>query len=166
MFMLLVVFGAFGQVTPPQSDQPVVTPVKLAGPWVGFTYIAPGALADQLESDFQASPFITQFGRQFETKYFSLPDGTAVLVEGVVLVGGLEQELFLPSASVLIGIRSPKEFEFGFGPNVSLTGPSFVFALGAIVQSGYVNFPINMVLAPSRDGFRWSLLFGFNARTK
>lgn len=149
---------------PPMSSQPIIESVKLSGPRVGFTYIAPGPLADQLKKDFNVNPFVTQFGWQFETQYFTLPDGTAGLVEGVLLVGGLEQEVILPSASLLVGIRSAKGLEFGFGPNISLSGPSFVFAVGATLRSGYLNFPINLVLAPSRDGFRWTLLFGFNAR--
>lgn len=166
--LLLVSIGASAQTepTPPMSSQPVIEPIKLSGPRVGFTYIAPGALADRLKKELNVDPFVTQFGWQFETQYFSLPDGTAGLVEGVLLVGGLEQEVILPSASLLVGIRSSKGLEFGFGPNISLSGPSFVFAVGGTLRSGYLNFPINLVLAPSRDGFRWTLLFGFNARTK
>ncbi len=148
------------------SDPSIITPINLDGPRVGLTYIAPGKLAEKLKKDYDVNPFITQFGWQFETRYFSLPNGTAGLVEGVLLVGGLEQGKFLPSANLLIGIRNKRGIEFGFGPNVSLAGASFVLAAGATFQSNYVNFPINIAIVPASDGIRISLLTGFNARKK
>ncbi len=150
----------------PEDTVPVVTPVNLDGPRVGFTYIAPGKTADRLMENFDVKPFITQFGWQFETRYFSLPNGTAGLVEGVILIGGLEQGVFLPSANLLVGIRNSRGVEFGFGPNLSLAGASFVLAAGFTFHSDYVNFPVNFALVPSADGMRFSLLTGFNARRR
>lgn len=148
-----------------QSDTlRTVRPIKLNGPRVGFTYIAPGKLANDLKKEFSADPFITQFGWQFETNYFTLPNGTAGLVEFILLAGGLDQNLFLPSANLLIGIRSPQGLEFGFGPNISLAGAAFVFAGGVTIKSGALNFPINIAVVPSTSGFRTSLLLGFTAQ--
>jgi hypothetical protein len=121
-------------------------------------------LADKLKDKFNASPTITQFGWQFETRYFTLKSGTSGLVEGVILIGGIEQGLFLPSGSLLIGLRNPNGLEFGFGPNLSLSGVGFVFAGGVTFHSENINFPVNLALVPSSDGLRLSLLFGFNAR--
>lgn len=109
---------------------------------------------------------MTQFGWQFETRYFTLPNGTCGLVEGVILAGGLEQGKFLPSGSLLIGIRNAKGMEFGFGPNLSYSGARFVFAIGTTLKSSNVFFPINLAIVPAADGVRISLLTGFNARSK
>ena len=168
VFSLIMLFSVtFAQAQSEAEDEmPIVSPVNLDGPRVGFTYIAPGETADKLKDNFEVDPFITQFGWQFETRYFTLPNGTAGLVEGVVLVGGLEQGVFRPSASLLVGIRNARGLEFGFGPNLSLSGAAFVFAAGVTFQSHYVNFPVNFAFVPSSDGFLFSLLTGFNARKR
>jgi len=158
LFGLLLGTGAFAQIGPRE-----VTPsVNLEGPRLGVTYILEGELTRGLKEDFDVNPFITQFGWQFERQYFSLNSGVAGLVEGVVLVGGLEQNVFLPSASLLVGIRGAKGFEFGFGPNLSLAGAGMVFAVGMNVQAGELNFPVNFAFVPSPKGARFTLLCGFN----
>lgn len=144
--------------------QTVIKPVNLDGPRVGCTYIFAGSTATTLKKDYNAQPFITQFGWQFEQRYFTLSSGTCGLVEFVPLVGGLEQGLFLPSASCLVGIRNKNGYEFHFGPNLSLSGASFVVAAGMNFQSGGVNFPVNIAVVPATSGLRISLLFGFNAQ--
>ncbi len=144
----------------------VVEPIELSGPRVGFTFIGAGETADALKTEFNSSPFITQFGWQFEKQYFALDNGTAGLVEFVGLVGGLEQGLFLPSANMLVGVRSSTGAEFAFGPNISLSGAAFVLAVGHTYKSGNLNFPVNFAVVPSSKGVRFSLLFGFNAQTR
>lgn len=88
------------------------------------------------------------------------------MVEVVVLAGAIEQQMLLPSGSFLIGLRNSSGVEFGFGPNISLSGIGFVFAVGVTAQSQNINFPINLAIAPDPNGFRVSLLTGFNARFK
>ena len=143
-----------------------IEPIQLSGPRVGFSAIFPGETADVLKSDLGMNPFFTQFGWQFEHQYFALDNGVSGLVEFVGLVGGLEQGKFLPSGSLLIGVRGSQGGEFAFGPNLSLTGASFVFAAGHTYQSGDLNFPVNFAVVPSTKGLRLSLLVGFNARTR
>ena len=146
-----------------QVDDEIITPIKLMGPRLGGTYITPGETADQL-ADYDVSPFITQFGWQFETRFFTLPSGVAGLIEGVILIGGIEQNAFLPSGTFLVGVRNAKGLEFGLGPNLSLSGIAFALAVGITFKSSHVNFPINIAVVPSDKGIRLSLLFGFNAR--
>jgi len=145
-----------------QNDE-IIPPIKLMGPRIGATYITPGETVDQL-ADYDIGPLITQFGWQFETRFFTLPSGVAGLVEGVILVGGIEQNGFLPSGTFLIGIRNAKGLEFGIGPNLSLSGVAFALAAGITLKSNNINFPINIAVVPSDKGVRISLLFGFNAR--
>ncbi len=144
----------------------VVKPIQLAGPRVGLTYIFPGKTVDVLKDDLDMTPFFTQFGWQFEHQYFALDNGVAGLVEFVGLIGGLEQGRFLPSANLLIGVRGAQGGEFAFGPNLSLTGASFVFAVGHTYKMGSLNFPVNFAVVPSTNGFRASILLGFNAQTR
>jgi hypothetical protein len=157
---------------PVVSTSPVQVPyyegqdhLKLAGPRLGFTILSQ-RYVDNIKGEFDRdiNPFITQFGWQFETRIFTLDNGVSGLFEFVPLVGGLEQGKFLPSLSALMGIRGAKGFEFGVGPNLSLGGAGLVLAAGTNFQSQGINFPVNFAVAPSRDGARFSLLFGFNSR--
>jgi hypothetical protein len=160
-------------VVRPAAQQPVYPArnaaqqqsLKLSGPRLGFTILSQKYI-DHIKSDFDTdvNAFMTQFGWQFETRVFTLDNGTSGLFEFVPLVGGLEQGKFLPSLSALIGIRGAKGLEFGIGPNVSLSGAGLVLAAGTNFQSQGVNFPVNLAVAPSNDGMRFSLLFGFNSR--
>ncbi len=150
----------------PMSNAKIIKPIELAGPRVGLTYVFPGKTANALKDDIGMTPFFTQFGWQFEHQYFALDNGVAGLVEFVGLIGGLEQGKFLPSASVLIGVRGAKGREFAFGPNLSLTGASFVFAIGHTYKVGGLNFPVNFAVVPSTNGVRASILMGFNAQTR
>jgi hypothetical protein len=146
------------------AEPPAVQPIRLAGPRIGATFIGPGEARDNLQNRLGAQPFITQFGWQFETRFFTLSDGSTGVFEFIPLVGGLEQGLFLPSASALVGFRGPEGLEFGFGPNLSLAGPGVVFALGVNFKSQEINFPVNFAVVASPSGARISLLIGFNVR--
>ncbi|MBK5278721.1 MAG: hypothetical protein JJE09_07645, partial [Bacteroidia bacterium] len=164
----------------PQYDERL----KFSGPRIGFTIIGGGIAADKIR-DRGKTPFITQFGWQFETRIFTLKDGTSGLFEFVPLIGGMEQGMFLPSFSALFGIRGKKGTEFAFGPNLSLTGAGMVLAVGTSFHSENVYFPINLVVVPSvsrledqydsnsmysqeptRTGVRVSLLIGFMTRKR
>ena len=146
-----------------QDTIPIVPQIKLSGPRFGITLLT-GEIAETLEEDFDVKPIITQFGWQFETRFFTLPNGTSGLVEAVGLIGGLEQGKFLPSASFLVGFRNIEGVEFGFGPNLSLTGAAFVISGGVTIKRDYVNFPVNFAVVPSNKGIRVSLLVGVNVR--
>ena len=164
---------AFPKDVPPPPTGGVVVPgdevetnqaVALDGPRIGFTILTGGVLDKAHESLPGLSPFLTQFGWQFETRLFRMPNGMSGLAEFVPLVGGLEQGKFLPSLSGLLGIRGPKGFEVGVGPNVTPLGANLVLALGTSFRSNGINFPVNLAVVPGNGGVRFSLLFGFNAR--
>jgi hypothetical protein len=145
-----------------QYEPDPIPSIHLDGPRIGVTILT-GNLAQKMENEYQANPIISQFGWQFESQYFTLDNGTAGVVEFVTLLGGLEQNLFIPSASLLVGLRSAKGFEVGVGPNVSVGGASFVLAGGYTFSSNGIHFPINLAFVPGKDGARLSLLLGFNA---
>lgn len=162
LFCLLSTFALNAQ----HDSIKIIPAINLNGPRVGLTYITGGVLADKLYSEMNINPLITQFGWQFESRYFTLPSGTAGLIEGVILVGGLEQGVFLPTGSFLIGLRNAAGLEFGFGPNLSLAGVGFVISAGITFRTNDINFPLNIAVVPSSKGVRISLLAGFNARRK
>ena len=139
--------------------------VSLDGPRLGFTYLAGDRLLDKARENLPGlSPFITQFGWQFETRLFRMPNGLSALAEVVPLVGGLDKGRFIPSLSGLLGLRTGNGFEIGMGPNVTPVGTSVVFALGTSFRSNGINFPVNVAVVPGNGGARISLLLGFNAR--
>jgi hypothetical protein len=168
-----------------QTAVPTDTRVKYSGPRVGCTLIGPGKAADYIE-DMGKNPFVSQFGWQFETRIFTSSSGISGLVEFVPLVGGLEQGMFLPSGSLLFGLRGAGGFEFAIGPNLSLTGLGLVMAVGTSVKVDDIYFPINLAIVPSvsnatsrydyasqsqvryveKTGIRISLLVGFNTKKR
>lgn len=152
--------------------------IRYNGPRVGLTAIGSGSSNEWL-SDNGYSSIISQFGWQFETRIFTTESGTSGLMEWVLLVGGVEKGLFLPSASMLFGIRDGKSgLEFGLGPNLSVAGFGMTFAVGGSIKSGNIYFPINLALVPSvkntwndagvkkATGLRVSLLIGFSSRAR
>ncbi len=153
------------------------TRIRYNGPRVGVTFIGPGAIQDYL-SERRKAPLVVQFGWQFETRLFTINNGTSGLVEWVLLVGGTEQGLFLPSATMLLGMRSGMQgYEFGIGPSLSVSGIGMAFAVGGSLKSGKMYFPINLAVVPSAykkngiqgegpTGVRVSLLIGFNTRVR
>ncbi len=139
--------------------------LKLSGPRVGATYFTRNN-TDFGIVDGPDFPLVSQFGWQFETRYFTLENGTQGLIEFIGLIGGMDQGYFLPNASVLIGIRDAKGLEIGFGPNLSVTGAAFVIAAGMSFRTENVYIPMNLAFTASPKNPRLSLLVGFNGRRR
>lgn len=157
--------------------------IRFWGPRIGCTIIGDGTAADMIIEKGK-TPFVTQFGWQFETRIFTAKNGFSGLVEFVPLIGGFEQGMFLPSGSALFGVRTQKGLELACGPNLSLSGLGMVFAAGTSFHIDDIYFPINICIVPSvnnktkelnaasgkyedittRTGIRISLLIGFNIR--
>ena len=141
------------------SDFANIKSKRFGGPRIGLTYIASGTSADYL-AERGKQPLITQFGWQFEQRLFTVDGGMSGIVEFVPLIGGIEQGMFLPSASVLIGLRGgvKRSYEFALGPNFSIVPNykgnkeglvSLVIAAGTNFKKGNVNFPVNIAFIPS-----------------
>ena len=160
-----------------EDEDEVLNPSKhYGGPRIGGTFIDQGTSREKIADAFNRGaiqPVITQFGWQFETQIFKLKDGSKALFEFVPMIGGLEQGLFLPSATAIFGYRTKRGIEFGMGPNLSLSGVGVSFAAGFSFKSGGVTFPINLVFSPSiskttigsetsHSGSRVSLIIGFS----
>jgi hypothetical protein len=161
---------------------------KLAGPRIGVTFITAGSTADFIHKGFDyvdrddvklgetGSAFTTQYGWQWESRFADGGGDVVGIVEWIALVGGMEQGLFLPSISSVIGARTSNGLEFGVGPNLSLSGVGMLFAVGHNFKSGSLNIPVNLVFMPGKNidgyfdgesypyntGARISIMVGFN----
>ncbi len=142
-------------------------PVKLSGPRFGVTFLSDG-IVDKLRNEFDidVNPLVTQFGWQFEKRFSSSDSGLTPVTEFVLLFGGLEQGVVLPSLTWLVGLRTRNGAEFGVGPNFTAEGAALAIAAGVTLRSGSLNFPVNLAVVPSKSGVRVSVLAGFNMRRR
>jgi hypothetical protein len=153
---------AVAQTIPPPAHE-----ADLAGPRFGITALTPGIL-DKLKADegWDLAPVVTQFGWQFEKQFYGKTGGPTFVTEAVVLVGGLEQGVAIPSLSWLVGVRAFDGPEIGVGPNVTPAGVALALAAGKTFRAGVLNVPVNIAVVPSRLGMRVSLLTGFSLRRR
>jgi hypothetical protein len=150
---------AFAQMIPPPANT-----VSLSGPRFGLTHLDEGVRAKLLERDIEVRATVSQFGWQFEKQFYTGSSGLTALNEWIVLVGGLEQSVALPSVSWMVGLRTSGGSEFGFGPNVTPAGAGMAFAAGTTFAAGPMNVPVNVAVVASKSGMRVSFLTGFSLR--
>jgi hypothetical protein len=150
---------AFAQMVPPPTSS-----VSLSGPRFGLTYLDEGVREKLLARNIDVQPTISQFGWQFEKQFYARGGGVTALNEWVVLVGGLDQGVALPSVSWLVGLRTSTGSEFGFGPNLTPAGVALAIAGGTTLRLGAMNVPMNVAIVPSKSGMRLSFLTGFSLR--
>ena len=176
LLILLIPFISYSQIE------------KLSGPRFGITLITQGSSADYLNEGVNfdedensgfgntGTAFTTQYGWQWESRFADGGGEIVGIVEWIVLVAGMEQGKFLPSATSIIGARTNKGLELGVGPNLSLSGVGMVFGVGYNFKSGNLNLPVNLAFMPGRNltgtsngeeydynsGARISLMIGFN----
>jgi len=160
LLCVVVPVGAQTVIPPP----PQAKTVSLSGPRFGVTSLSDGVVAKLQERSIEVRPMITQFGWQFERQFYSKDSGVAAVNEWVVLVGGLDQGVVLPSLTWLVGVRSKEGTEVGIGPNVTPVGVALAFAAGLTLRAGIMNVPMNLAVVPSKAGMRVSFLTGFNMR--
>ena len=143
---------------------PYAKTADLSGPRFGLTLLGDGILKQLEERDIHIGPHISQFGWQFEKQFYTKEGGVTMVTEWVGLVGGLEQNVALPSLSWLVGVRTRDGAEFGLGPNITPAGTAMVFATGMTFRTGALNIPVNVAVVPSKSGTRVTLLSGFSLR--
>jgi hypothetical protein len=79
-----------------------------------------------------------------------------VILVGNVLVGGLEQSKFFPTANALLGFEFNNSFQVGVGINVVPLKESYahtVFAAGWTPRVGAFYVPIHFFFVPDVDGY-------------
>lgn len=106
------------------TSNPDRTRVNLSGPRTGFTYYT-GEVGHILqkprsEGGFASYPIMFQFGYQFEKQYLNEGNYQA-LFEFLPIISGFNQNIFIPSITLLNGFRDNKHgWEIAFGPTFAL----------------------------------------------
>ena len=151
-------------VDPTEIPVRVTKTIDLNGPRFGLTMLSPGNVDALKQRNIVVRPLISQFGWQFEKRFYTNADGVTALSEWVPLVSGLEQGVVLPSLTWLVGVRMRSGTEFGVGPNVTPAGAGLVVAGGVTIRSGAMNVPLTFAVTTSKSGARVTILTGFNWR--
>lgn len=162
-FLAAAVPAAAQSVIPPPPSPRVV---NLSGPRIGVTALGDGIRAELAARGLEAPSMISQFGWQLEKTFYTKDSGLAAVNEWVVLLGGLERDMAIPSLTWLVGMRTASGTEFGVGPNISPAGTALAIAAGVTVRHGFLNVPMNVAVVPSKAGTRVSFLTGFNMRRR
>jgi hypothetical protein len=163
MFTLALAGPALSQTPLPPIDEPI----SLSGPRFGLTVLSDGVVQKlKVDTDITVAPMVSQFGWQFEKQWATGDHAPTVVTEWVMLFGGLDQGIVLPSLSWLVGMRTHEGTEFGVGPNVTPLGVGLVIAAGTTMRLGPLNIPFNVAFVPSKAGTRVSMLTGFNRRKR
>lgn len=144
------------------SGYPIAQQADLSGPRFGFTILSDGVIKKLKDESIDVGSVVTQFGWQVEKRFYASENGNMGVTEWVLLVGGLEQSVALPSVTWLVGMRTKTGAEFGVGPNVTPLGAALAIAAGVTYRTGALNLPVNLAVVPSKSGVRVSLLAGFN----
>lgn len=129
----------------------------LSGPRIGGTLLRNGDAT-------------SQFGWHFENQAGPDARGPWFIVERVILVGGVERNQFVPTGTLIFGMRLPNSVEFGLGPSVTIGGPrgansGLVVAAGYSFRMGGIRVPVDLACASERGGTkRWTLVTGWAIR--
>lgn len=127
-------------------NNPYTLRLKADGPRMGMTY-ATGYLADVLkgpkkDGGYDGNQYMFQFGYQIEKQYLNEGNFQA-LFEVIPMVTGLDQGQFIPSLTLLNGLRNNVNgWEFAFGPTFAISK----YSDGYILNEGEDNqkFIINV----------------------
>ncbi len=112
-------------------NNPYYQRLNLSGPRMGYTFFS-GTAAQILkaptnEGGFNINPYMFQMGYQFEKQYLSEGKWQA-LVEFLPMISGVDQGLFIPSITVLNGIRNNANgLEFAIGPSINVVRRAEMF---------------------------------------
>jgi hypothetical protein len=142
---------------------------NMDGPRLGVTYVPPNSLTGKSLAEHDVGALISQFGWHFEYQVVPKGYGPSFLIELIPLVGGVEYGTLIPSITLAMGIRMPSGIEFGIGPNVVMAeqdktfkaSTALVIAAGKSFDYSGVSIPINLVVATSRAGQRYSIMVGY-----
>ena len=106
-------------------------------------------------------------GYEFTERLYGGDWMNVILVQNV-MISGMEQSLFIPTANFLVGFEANRRVQLGVGPNLNPMDPDekFVHMVGAIgftPDVGVFNMPFHASFIPDVDGdWRAALTTGIN----
>jgi hypothetical protein len=140
-------------------NNPYYQTLSLAGPRMGYTFftgdMAATIRAPKSEGGYDGYPAFFQMGYQFEKQYLNEGKWQA-LFEFIPMVSGLDQGLFVPSFTIMNGIRNNKNgLEFAIGPSVNLSRETAAYDIGGnwipSEDIDLVNTPYNLSTLDRKD---------------
>ncbi|MEN8007925.1 MAG: hypothetical protein ABFS42_12980 [Candidatus Krumholzibacteriota bacterium] len=143
---------------------------NMSGPRFGVTYVAGDTELYRELANQDIGRVVSQFGWHFERQVIPEGDGPQFVIQFVPMVAAVEYGKFVPGATLAMGIRMPRGWEFGMGPNIVATRndedatkarTSLILAFGKSLNYGGVSIPINLAMSTEPDGNRFSLIFGY-----
>jgi len=139
----------------------IVVDDNRSGPRIGAAYLVGGSVTAERQG-VHVQPLMSLFGWQTEHPFSTgIPGAPLPIVEGIVMIGGLEQSRPLASWSFILGARQPNGWEAGIGPTFTGAGSQLTFAAGVTRKLGLLNFPLNLAVTPGRRGASISVTTGF-----
>jgi hypothetical protein len=126
---------------------------------MGYTFftgdMAATIRAPKSEGGYDGYPAFFQMGYQFEKQYLNEGKWQA-LFEFIPMVSGLDQGLFVPSFTIMNGIRNNKNgLEFAIGPSVNLSRETAAYDIGGnwipSEDIDLVNTPYNLSTLVRKD---------------
>ena len=167
--LLVIVAGIFlitsSEAYAQAASQQKADRIGLSGPRAGVTFLSK-SVQDHAKENFnkELNPVISQFGWQWEKQFLTGDTGATAVTEWVLLFGGADQGVFIPSLTWLLGMRTVGGVEIAAGPNLSPMGMGVAIAGGVTLRAGNLNVPLNVAVVPSSSGVRFSFLMGFNSK--
>jgi hypothetical protein len=152
--------GPIGTPPAPIDNEPPVIQYDLSGPRLGATFDARGSTR-------------SQFGWHFEHQAGPNIRGPWFIVETVLLVGGVENDQFIPNGTMIFGVRLPNSLEFGVGPSLTLGGYDGFFRTGVVVAAGHsfraggIRIPLHAAVSLTKDGQeQYSIVTGWALKNR
>lgn len=165
LVIALLLAPAVPAVAHAQGSYPIENEeVRRSGPRYGVIWLSP-QIADSVTAhnkNQKINPTTSLFGWEFQRELLRNPKGIVPVSSLVLGLAGLDQGLVLPSATWVVGMRTPEDIEFGIGPNVSPAGAALAVSAGMTFHSGQLNIPFDLTYVSSKLGTRFSLTTGFN----
>jgi hypothetical protein len=129
---------------------------------IGYTFINGGDAHERL-----STPHLFIMGYEATQRITGGEWLNVITVENVI-VGGMNQSIFIPTANFLLGFEINERFQVGAGPNISpFSDPEdmlhMIAAVGYTPQAGDFNVPVHVSYIPDVDNnYRISVTTGVN----
>lgn len=165
----LLVLAATSAVNAQSNDQRPAGFSFVIGPRVGgsYTFMTPSDYSTFVQKLYPPNnyfPANTLFGVNFEQRILLGHTRSHFAFQEIVLIGGLEQSIAMPTGAFLIGYRDFSGFEMGVGPIVNMAGVGVVAALGWTLsfQGVFIPIDVSVTLPSGARAASLGLTTGFN----
>ncbi len=103
---------------------------------------------------------LSLIGWHFETIKKIRLSSSNLVFQTTILTAGLERFELLPSGSFIVALRTPNNYEFGFGGNISYAGTGFIYSLGKSFSYENRIIPVNLSANINSENIQFYLTTG------